>query len=676
MTPEMLSRSVGALFPSRRVKPPPDQSKVATMPCRLMGLPLEIRRKIYYQVIIDTQLEPLPKRKPSPATAHHCMRRRRPFMNPNTKSLLLANKTINAEVSDVLFFEHHYEIQINPHNVTDDDRVSWQMYLMRHWPSPVHLGKLRNIRICLGVYHWGGYCDAEDKDDADTSRRRCLRLLCNALVKHGHALKYIMLEINCDCQCREWYWNEAIGGVSHRQMNSRGTDAEEKDEELDPAERVNTSDPDWKRCLTPDRFRSLLAPLSVLRGLRHGQLIYDCESIKESSAMITMMQTLCVTQTTEPGEPTSVLLDALYTAMTSKRRRRLDSTITKLVELDLWEAWRIVDDWPDGGFEGLPVEALKTLYRVTGRMTFCFLLMRAEMCGHLSNQVLPSQPKVVEGEVKSTQVVKNPGDWFNGASGLHPAKPPIKRMLSHAEKPQRLVHTSYCYILQPAYMPHAENGSMTEPTVNGDKPSSKFIDHVTSYPAVSDSITAVENNPYGKKAISLTSSLSDNIVSPLAPYTSRPYGYIKPYVQRADELADSSLDRVDSKYPIMKQDSEKLKSSIMDLAFLPFRMANDGKDYVLETYGNEYKKCGDNGYIAGGKAMVTTGLIVTSDSLAWVAEFLNQKTEEGKDVAKQAKQTAIEKGQQAKQIANEKGQQAGNVAKEKKDQAQEKANST
>ena len=98
-------------------------------------------------------------------------------------------------------------------------------------------------------------------------------------------------------------------------------------------------------------------------------------------------------------------------------------------------------------------------------------------------------------------------------------------------------------------------------------------------------------------------------------------------------------------------------------------MANEGKDYVIETYGNEYKKCGGNGYIAGGKAMLTTGLIVTSDSLAWIADYLNQKTSEGKDLAK-------EKGQQAKKVANEKGQQATNVAKEKKDQAQEKVNSS
>ncbi|KAL8955398.1 MAG: hypothetical protein Q9183_006665, partial [Haloplaca sp. 2 TL-2023] len=215
--------------------------------------------------------------------------------------------------------------------------------------------------------------------------------------------------------------------------------------------------------------------------------------------------------------------------------------------------------------------------------------------------------------------------------------------------------------------------------------------HVTSYPAVSDSISAVENNPYGKKTLLLASDLSNKVVSPLAPYAERPYGYIKPYVQRADELAEHGLDRVDAKYPIMKQDTQKIKSSVMDLAFLPFRMANEGKDYVIETYGNEYKKCGGNGYIAGGKAMLTTGLIVTSDSLAWIADYLNQKTAEGKDLAKekgqqakkvaneksqQAKAVANEKGQQASNVANEKGQQAKNAANEKKDQAHEKVNST
>ncbi|KAL8684249.1 MAG: hypothetical protein Q9218_008368, partial [Villophora microphyllina] len=93
----------------------------------------------------------------------------------------------------------------------------------------------------------------------------------------------------------------------------------------------------------------------------------------------------------------------------------------------------------------------------------------------------------------------------------------------------------------------------------------------------------------------------------------------------------------------MKQDTKQLKNSILDLAFMPLRLANGGKDYVLDTYGKEYKKCGGNGYIAGGKAMVTTGLVVTSDFLSNVAAWLNQKKEQSKDVAKGTKDQVQEK---------------------------------
>lgn len=129
----------------------------------------------------------------------------------------------------------------------------------------------------------------------------------------------------------------------------------------------------------------------------------------------------------------------------------------------------------------------------------------------------------------------------------------------------------------------------------------------------------------------------------MLPYAERPYGYIKPYVQRADSLANDGLQKIDARYPIVKQDTKKIKSSILDLAFMPLRMATEGKDYLLETYGKEYKKCGGDGYIAGGKAVVTTGLVVTSDSLAWLATYLNQKKEQSKDLAKETKEQVQEK---------------------------------
>ncbi|KAL8725648.1 MAG: hypothetical protein Q9166_007225 [cf. Caloplaca sp. 2 TL-2023] len=192
-------------------------------------------------------------------------------------------------------------------------------------------------------------------------------------------------------------------------------------------------------------------------------------------------------------------------------------------------------------------------------------------------------------------------------------------------------------------MPHAENGTMAQPTVNGEKQSSQFLAHVGSYPAVSDTKEAIENNPYGKKGIELANEGYNKVVAPVLPYAQRPYGYVAPYVQKADQLADSGLTKVDGKFPIVKQETDEIKKSIIELLFMPLTLAGDGKDYILNTYGNEYKKCGGNGYIAGGKALITTGLVVTSDSLSWVADYLSQKKEEAKETAKEKKDAAKEK---------------------------------
>lgn len=104
---------------------------------------------------------------------------------------------------------------------------------------------------------------------------------------------------------------------------------------------------------------------------------------------------------------------------------------------------------------------------------------------------------------------------------------------------------------------------------------------------------------------------------------------------KADELATDGLTRVDKTFPIMKQDAEQIKTTVLDVAFMPLRMAFQTKDYVFQTWGNEYKKCGGDGLMAGGKAMITTGLVVTSDTLNWLSTFLQEKKEEAKSIAKE-----------------------------------------
>lgn len=115
---------------------------------------------------------------------------------------------------------------------------------------------------------------------------------------------------------------------------------------------------------------------------------------------------------------------------------------------------------------------------------------------------------------------------------------------------------------------------------------------------------------------------------------------MKPYVAKADSIADGGLAKVESTFPIVKEDSQKIKSSVIEIAFLPFRLAGNSKDYVYSTYTGEYQKCGGDGLISGGKAVITTSLVVTSDSLSWLGSLLAKKKQQTKEIAKEAKEKA------------------------------------
>jgi len=184
---------------------------------------------------------------------------------------------------------------------------------------------------------------------------------------------------------------------------------------------------------------------------------------------------------------------------------------------------------------------------------------------------------------------------------------------------------------------------MGDATVNGDFPSSSFISHVSSYPLVSDSISAFKSNPYGAKSIDLTNAGYSKFVKPTFPYLQTPAAYAKPYVAKADAIGDSLLTKVDEKVPMLKSETSELQSKASELAGWPLVKAHETKDWVFSTYSNEYKKCGGDGYVAGGKAMITSSLVLSSDMLNWLGTFLQAKKGEAEKAAKDVEKFVKEK---------------------------------
>jgi hypothetical protein len=114
-----------------------------------------------------------------------------------------------------------------------------------------------------------------------------------------------------------------------------------------------------------------------------------------------------------------------------------------------------------------------------------------------------------------------------------------------------------------------------------------------------------------------------------------PYSYLSPYLSRADELGDSGLSKVDSTFPIVKEDTGKLKETVQAYAFAPFKLAGQGKEYVLGTWQDEYNKTqGKDGVMKSVKALISTELKIGIDGYNYVSEYLGQRQQK---VSKKAK---------------------------------------
>ncbi|KAI9791189.1 MAG: hypothetical protein M1816_004181 [Peltula sp. TS41687] len=171
-------------------------------------------------------------------------------------------------------------------------------------------------------------------------------------------------------------------------------------------------------------------------------------------------------------------------------------------------------------------------------------------------------------------------------------------------------------------------------TVNGDKPSSAFLSHLTSYPVVCDSITTFKSNPIGQISLDLADQSYATFAKPVLPLLSRPYQYVSPYVHKADSMADHGLSKVEETFPIVKTPTGEIANKVLGTIFYPARVAYEGTDYVFKKYGDQYRNIdGGNGLVRSSKAAVATGLVVTSESLNWLSQYVGAKKEQAKQVA-------------------------------------------
>ncbi|KAF1979905.1 putative pathogenesis associated protein Cap20 [Bimuria novae-zelandiae CBS 107.79] len=194
-------------------------------------------------------------------------------------------------------------------------------------------------------------------------------------------------------------------------------------------------------------------------------------------------------------------------------------------------------------------------------------------------------------------------------------------------------------------MPHAEkdtNGEMktTTPLTNGEKPQSKVLSHLQAYPVVHDSLEFCKSNPYGAKSLSLLHNTYNSFVAPLHPYLQTPYSYLSPYLSRADELGDASLSKVDTRFPIVKEDTSKLKETVSQYVGLPFQLAGKGREYLLSTWQDEYSKTkgNDGSVVKNVKALISTELKIGLDGYSLLVGYWQKGQEKTSKKVNEVKQ--------------------------------------
>lgn len=178
------------------------------------------------------------------------------------------------------------------------------------------------------------------------------------------------------------------------------------------------------------------------------------------------------------------------------------------------------------------------------------------------------------------------------------------------------------------YEQNAESGAQI--------PFTKVINHLKTFPVVSDSLSAVQQHPLGQRSISITSTAYDKFLRPFTPYFVKVNEYASPYVSKADEIADQGLGKVEATFPILKEPTENVKSKVTeqlqspkkiagDLYGTGLHIANEKKEYVFKVYQDELAKEGSKGYLPAAKAGITTSFVVAADGIQWIVDTLAKK---------------------------------------------------
>ncbi|KAK7948127.1 uncharacterized protein PG986_009013 [Apiospora aurea] len=177
--------------------------------------------------------------------------------------------------------------------------------------------------------------------------------------------------------------------------------------------------------------------------------------------------------------------------------------------------------------------------------------------------------------------------------------------------------------------------------VNGEvHPSSATLQHIAGYPLVNDALATIKKNPYGQKSIEIGDSAYQTFAKPLLSIFAKPYEYVSPYVKKADHLGAGALNKIDERLPVLKKPTNELYAEGKQVVFYPVVKGKETTDHVFSIYNSECKKVGGEGVVTYGKALISTGLVITSETLDWIGDILRAGKAKAKEAGEQANQAA------------------------------------
>lgn len=184
---------------------------------------------------------------------------------------------------------------------------------------------------------------------------------------------------------------------------------------------------------------------------------------------------------------------------------------------------------------------------------------------------------------------------------------------------------------------------------------------------MSDTIDKVKSHPYGAKSLEMADAAYDRFGKPVEPYLKGPYSYAKPYVEKADSLGNAGLGKLDDTFPIVKEDSQTVFETAKGYAFYPFQVAGDGRDYLYNTWSEQYNKTSSrndrgDGIVTIALAGLSTVLKIQTDVFDKVSDYMGPK----KDALKEKKDSLVDGAKKKKDAY-------GEDAKNKKDSYAAKA---